>query len=283
MRLVIGFILLLITFLLGYLPNSEISLLFQLSEWLIIVGGAISAFIIATPANKIRKVFNRIGVSAKGGISKDHYLEIICLIYNLAKMQKKGNTKELDSHITDPDNSRYFQYFKRVYSNDSIKSLIAEGLAIKTYGIKDVEEVEMVLEGRLKLMLKDDHLAFTSIQSVGHALPAFGIVAAIVGIISTMTYIDQDSTVIASHMSAALVGTLLGIFIAYGFISPLADAVGNVNKEIYNLNYCAAIGVIAFFNKHDPEFIAEIMRNHTPENLRSSVEELESYCLRNLL
>jgi chemotaxis protein MotA len=278
-RIVLGILILLISVIGGYVPNGTLNILFQPYEILIIVGGAFGALVIATPWRKVKKATSRSYMAFTGGINKEHYLQAMTLMFKISKrIQSKGlSTLEID--LFKPEESMFFQQFPIIYKDKETLHFIADTMNLKFFNIDEEDELEAIIDGRLAASKKDDHYTVAAIASVGQALPAFGIVAAIMGIIITMGHIDGSSVEIAQHMSAALVGTFLGILIAYGVVSPSAEAISHVNRDIQDYRNCIKFGILAQNRGRNAPAIAEIMRQYVSEHLRPTFEESETYYL----
>jgi chemotaxis protein MotA len=282
MRLIVGILILVLSVLGGYLPHGNFAVLFQPFEVLIIVGGAVGALVIATPWRKIKKATSRTWVALSGsGVKKEHYLQAITLMYQLSRRKQQDGIASLEKHLANPEDSNIFQSFPLIYKDKESMSLIAEGVSLLFFEVNEKHEIEDILDGRLHIAKRDDHYVTAAIAGVGQALPAFGIVAAIMGIIITMGHIDGTSDVIAQHMSAALVGTFIGILIAYGIVSPSAEAITHVSRDIQDFRNCIKFGVLAYVNPlYSPAAITEIMRHHIPEHYRPTIDETEDYYLK---
>lgn len=182
----------------------------------------------------------------------------------------------LDTHVEDPQSSPIFQAYPRIMADKETTGIICDTLRISMMNYDDPHQLEPVLEkqldGRLKNALHSTH----ALQAVADGLPALGIVAAVLGIIKTMASIDQPPEVLGKMIGAALVGTFLGVFLAYGFVAPMGARVRASIEEDQKFYELIRDTMVASMHKHSPQLCVEVARQHLPAHLKPSFDQLDA-------
>ncbi|MDS9466943.1 flagellar motor stator protein MotA [Paracoccus sp. MBLB3053] len=250
-------------------------------EMMMIGGAAVGSFLLSNETSVIKQALGGIGRSLKGPKWHETDLQdVLCLLFQLLRMAR-SNPAELESHIEDPDNSPVFQAFPRLLADAQVVSLIADTLRSASLNYDDPYQVEEMLAQRIGLMKEETLHAPHALQSMADALPALGIVAAVLGVIKTMSSIDQPPEVLGGMIGGALVGTFLGVFLAYAIVAPFAHRLQSVTKQDHALYDVIKSVLVAGLHQHATNLCVEVGRQTAPEHVRPSFGDLEN-ALRDL-
>src|SRR5260221_1932673 len=210
-------------------PASLLILLEALpKEDAILIGVAIGSFLIAIGMDVVRKTIGSVGrIMGARKYNKDSYLELLSLLYTAFKLAKTKGMLALEQHVENPQESALFQRFPRFMNDQSSLVFLCDYLRLLTLGTDNPHEVEALMEEEIESHKHEILEPSGALQIIADAMPAIGIVAAVLGVIKTMAVIDQPASVIGASIGGALVGTLLGVLTGYGFIGPVATLLKN--------------------------------------------------------
>ena len=261
----------------GYLMHGgNVLILLQVSEFIIIGGAGIGSFVVAnTPATIKATISGVIGTLKGSGMNKEVYLDLLRLMYETFQLAKKEGLIGLEQHIENPTSSSIFSKYSTFLNNHHAVDFFCDTLKVVLNGGVANHDLEDMMELDLETMHHEETKAPTALNTVADAFPGIGIVAAVLGVIITMGKIDQPAEVIGHSVSAALVGTFLGILLSYGFVGPL---VKNMEENIdAGSKYMAAIksGVLSFVKGAPPIVAVEYARRAIPLEARPSFAETE--------
>lgn len=243
-------------------------------EMMMIGGAAIGAFILANSVGDVKHTLKDVGKVFKGPkwVEPD-YQDLLCLLYALIRIAR-ANPIDVEAHIEDPETSAVFQRYPKILGDKTSIELICDTIRAGTMNYDDPHQVEEVLEKRLEAMHHHAMHSSHSLQTMADGLPALGIVAAVLGVIKTMGSIDQPPEVLGKLIGGALVGTFLGVFLAYGLVGPFATRVKSVVDEDHQF-YCLIREVlIANLYNHAPDICVEVGRQNTPSSKRPTFSNL---------
>ena len=279
MKVIIGLITVAASIIVGYLmAKGKLAVLFQPAEFVIIGGAALGAFIIANPGHVIKRVVSSLPGLLKGSqYDKDAYMELLALMYELFTRARKEGLMALEPHVEDPENSDLFAKYSSVYSNSQVMEFIADYLRMIVGGNMNAFEMENLMDVELEAHEKEATKPGAAVTTAGDGLPGFGIVAAVLGVIITMGYIDAGAQELGNHIAAALVGTFLGILLAYGFVGPLGHALTEQAEEEGQFLQCAKMCILATLNGYGPQVAVEFGRKAIAHTHRPGFVELEEY------
>ena len=244
-------------------------------EMMMIAGAAIGAFVISNDKHGITHTLKDVAKVFKGPHWKTQdFRDLLCLMFQLIRIAR-ANPVELDQHIENPEESAIFKTYPRVLADDEAVALICDTLRSASMNYDDPMQVEEVLNKRIEKHYQDALHSAHTLQTIADGLPALGIVAAVLGVIKTMASIDQPPEILGKMIGGALVGTFLGVFLAYGLVGPFAARVkGVIDEDQHFYNLIREVMVAALHN-HAPNICVEVGRQNTPANLRPSYNELE--------
>ena len=262
----------------GFLmAGGHMHTLMHLSELVIIGGAAVGATIMMAPKKVLFGMVSQIFHVLKGTpYRRKSYEDLFMMLYELFLLGRRNGLIALEEHLSSPPVSAIFRRYPTVLQNRAAVEFLCGALRPVIDGRVKPEQLRQLLEADLERMEEENHGPINVLTRAADAMPGFGIVAAVLGIVVTMASINGPIEQIGVKVAAALVGTFLGIFLGYGFLSPLA-----VNMEfnmVERLAYfrCISASVVSFASGMAPGMAVEIARRRLGEELRPGAEELET-------
>ena len=277
MFLIVGAVVVFASVLGGYVAmGGHILVLMQPFEALIIVGAAVGAFVIGNPKSVLARSAKAFGQAMKGPrYSKEDYLELLSMLYQLFKLARTKGLLQLESHVEHPEESELFAQFPSFVQNHHAVTFLCDYLRLITLGSENPHEMEALMDEEIETHHHEHLQVASAIQTVADGMPALGIVAAVLGVIKTMGSITEPPEVLGKLIGGALVGTFLGVFLAYGFVGPMAG----ILKQTYDAEtkYCQCIkaGLLAFMQGYAPAIAIEFARKALISNVRPTFSEVE--------
>jgi chemotaxis protein MotA len=260
------------------LSNGQIAALFQPYELLVIGGSALGAFVIANPIRLVVSVLKGIpGLLAGAKYSKQSYLDVLGLLFTLFDKARRDGIMSIEGDIEAPETSAIFAKYPKILKDHHAVEFISDYLRLMIAG--NVNPFE--LDNLMSLELETHHGAAEekvhALTRVADALPGFGIVAAVLGIVITMSSLGGPVEEIGHHVAAALVGTFLGILLAYGFVGPMSIALEHTANEEAKFFEVIKTCVLASVQGYNPKMVVEFGRKAMPIHLRPGFAELEEH------
>lgn len=244
-------------------------------EMTMIGGAAAGAFLIANDGGVIKHTFGDLMKVFKGPKWKrDDYRDLLCLMFELIRIARQ-NPVALEEHIEAPDTSDVFTRYPRILADAEAVDLICDTMRSAGMNYDDPHQVEEVLDKRLEAKLHHGLHTAHALQTVADGLPALGIVAAVLGVIKTMASIDQPPEILGGLIGAALVGTFLGVFLAYGFVGPFSGRVKAIIEEDHQFYILVREVLVANLHQHAATLCIEVGRQNAPRSVRPAFAELE--------
>jgi len=244
-------------------------------EMIMIGGAAVGAFLISNDFSAVKHTLKDIGKVFKGPKWKpEDYKDLLCLLFELLRIAK-ANPVAVEEHIEAPEESSIFTRYPKILGDREIVALICDTLRSASMNYDDPHQVEEVLEKRIEA--SNHHALHSShaLQNIADGLPALGIVAAVLGVIKTMAAIDQPPEILGKMIGGALVGTFLGVFLAYGFFGPFAARVKAVTEDEAHFPMLIREVLVANLHNHPTNICIEVGRQNTPTHIRPAFDELE--------
>ena len=275
---IIGTLIVLGSVLGGFLMGgSSLLLLWHPLEIIVICGGALGAFLISNPFKVVKAAFGGAFSVAKGPrYGRAEYILLLKLVYDILVMARKDGVLAIERHIEDPDKSDIFKKYPTIQADHHMMEFITDCLRLISGGNLDPHELESLLEYELETHHKEAGEPAHAVQRVADALPGFGIVAAVLGIVSTMAAIEGASTTEIGHkVGAALVGTFLGILVAYGFVGPIAAAMEHKAHEEAKAFEVVKMALVASVRGYPPPVAVEFARKLLFSGVRPNFRDLE--------
>lgn len=245
-------------------------------EMMIIGGAATGAFLISNNMSEVKNTVKDIGKVFKGPRWKpDDYRDLLCLLFALIRIARQSPL-DLEQHIEDTANSTVFRKYPRILSDREAVDLICDTMRSASMNYNDPHQVEEVLEKRMEANLNHAMHSSHALRTVADGLPALGIVAAVLGVIKTMGSIDQPPEVLGKLIGGALVGTFLGVFLAYGLVGPFAAKLKTVVEEDSHFYQLIREVLVANLHNHAAPICIEVGRQNTPAHIRPEYAALEN-------
>jgi chemotaxis protein MotA len=247
-------------------------------EMFIIGGAALGAFLVGNSGKVIKATMAAIPTLFKGSkYTKARYMELMALLYEILAKARKEGLMAIEGDVEDPANSALFKKFPNVASDHHLVEFITDYLRMMVSGNMNAHEIETLMDNEIDTHHAEAHAPMGAIQAVGDGLPAFGIVAAVLGVVKTMASVGQPPAVLGQMIAGALVGTFLGILLAYGFVSPLAKLLEQKADESSKELQCVKTTLLASLQGYAPSIAVEFGRKVLFSTERPSFQELESH------
>tara|TARA_A100001388_G_scaffold267879_1_gene242439 strand:+ start:803 stop:1654 length:852 start_codon:yes stop_codon:yes gene_type:complete len=260
----------------GFAVHGNIDVFSQPSEFVIILGAGLGAFIIVYQRPVMRGIASRLGKVCKGSsYTKDVYLEVLGVLYVTFHLANTKGDLALESHLNNPHESQLLVHFPKFQSNQHTVEFFCDYLRLLTLGAKNPLEIEAVMDWELEKNHKEEHTIVTAIQTVSDAMPALGFVAAVLVNIVTMSAIMEPLEVFREVIIAALFGTFSGILISYGLLAPIAASLQATYDVDVHCMTCIKVGLVGHMQGYTPQVSVELARNALESRTRPSFQEVE--------
>lgn len=244
-------------------------------EMMMIAGAAIGAFALGNDMHTIKHTIKDIGAVFKGGKwKKSDYTDLLCLMHELIRIMRESPV-EIETHIENPQESAIFSQYPRIQSSEAFVEMICDTIRSMLMNFDDVYQVEELMDKQLDAMKEDSLHGSHALQNMADALPALGIVAAVLGVIKTMASIDKPPEILGGMIGGALVGTFLGVFLAYGLVGPFANKVKNVREQEHYFYSLIREALVSSLHKNPTNICIEVARRSAPKAQRPSFADVE--------
>lgn len=245
-------------------------------EFIIIGGTAFAALLIGNRGITLKRLMSSFKLLfAKSKYSKADYVELLCMMYQTFKLAKTKGLLALEQHIEKPEESSLFQQFPKFLSDHHAIDFFCDYLRLVTLGADKPYELEALMDEELEVHHSEDHEVSHAMQLLADGLPAIGIVAAVLGVIKTMGAISEPPEVLGRLIGGALVGTFLGVWMAYGFVGPIANILKNKFEENGKYLQCIKVGLLGHLNGYAPSISVEYARKTLLNEVRPTFAEVE--------
>ena len=264
----------------GYaLMGGHFGALYQPLELLMIGGSAIGAFIVGNDGHAIGATLKTVPKLFKSSKKRDKalYMELLALLYVLLAKGRKDGMLALESDIDDPQNSPIFSLYPIILSDLRVMEFLTDYLRLIVSGNTDPFEIDQLMEHELETYKHEAEAPAHSLAKVGDALPALGIVAAVLGVVHALASADLPPSVMGTLIAHAMVGTFLGVLLAYGFVSPLASLIEHKVAESLKIYQCIKVTLMASLNGYAPQLAVEFGRKVLRSTERPSFTELDGH------
>lgn len=256
--------------------GGHLGTLLHLNELIIIAGGALGALIIMSPRKVLVDLSRGMVDCLKGApYTRAAYDELLKVLYELFMLGRRNGMIALEEHVMDPANSSIFKRYPLFFRNKTALEFLCGSLRPIIDGKIKPEQLRLLLDAELHTLEAEHHAPVNVLTRAADAMPGFGIVAAVLGIVITMASIAGPIEQIGEKVAAALVGTFLGIFLAYGFMNPLALNLEFINTARLDFTRCIASCVVGFANGMAPVTAVELGRRGLSSDLRPSADQME--------
>ncbi len=279
MLLIVGALIVLGSVAGGYLMHGgSLLALNQPSEFIIIGGAALGSLLIATPLPLVKQLAGQMTSFFKSPPSKDVYLDLLALQYQLYRLTQQSGVMALEAHVEDPEKSSIFSKFPTFLANHHAVSFLSDSVRVIILGGVTPHDLEALMDEDLEVHHHESLKPAQTLGKVADALPGLGIVAAVLGVVITMQSIGGPPEEIGHKVAAALVGTFLGILASYGFVQPMATSMEHMVEAEARYLVCIKAGLLAVYKGFPPAIAVEFARRTLPEDVRPTFTETEQAC-----
>ncbi len=280
MTTILGFVVLLVMVFGGYtIAGGKFGIIIKALpfEMMMIGGAAVGAFLMANSMSGVKHTLGGVGKILKGERFKEQdYKDLLSILYYFVRLAQTKGAMALEPHIERPDESAAFAKFPKIKADHHATDLICDYLRMVGMNADDPHQLEDTMARELKKIREEELHASHALQSVADALPALGIVAAVLGVIKTMASIDSPPAVLGGMIGGALVGTFLGVLLAYGLVGPMAARLkGVVEEEAQYYEVIRAV-IVAHLHGNAPQVSVETGRKVAPSDHMPSFQDLEA-------
>ena len=282
MFVIIGLAIVFGSILFGYtMHHGKIAVLIQVSEFIIIGGAALGAMVIGNPPGLLVRTLKEIlGLLKPNPYTEKSYGELLQVLYDVFQTARKDGLVGLEQHIEDPEKSPLFAKYPHFMSHHHAVSFLTDTLKVLLTGAVEDHHLSEILDLDLEKQHEQAMAVPSALAKVGDAMPGFGIVAAVLGVVITMGSIGGTAAEIGEKVAAALVGTFLGILLSYGVINPIAAAVEARIRAEHAYMGCIRTALLSFARGDSPMTAVEFARRNIEPEDRPSFAELEALTRR---
>lgn len=253
--------------------------LFQPYELLMIAGGGLGAFVISNDRKSMQATFDAIPTLFHSSRQTSAlYLDLLSLMFDILSKVRKEGLMSLESDIDAPYQSSLFLKYPVIMADAHLTEFITDYFRLLVSGNMDPFQIENLIDNEIEVHHQDGHLAIHALHKVADGLPAFGIIAAVMGVVHTMASVGLPPSELGNLIAAALVGTFLGILLAYGVFTPMASLLERKLAESTKVYQCVKVMIIASLNSYPPALAVEFGRKVVSASERPSFAELEAHC-----
>jgi len=249
---------------------------------LITIGGAtVGAFLANNQMKVVKATMKGLGACFKGSkYTKARYMELLALLYDILQKARKEGLMAIEKDVEEPHESALFKKYPAVGSDHHVVEFVTDYLRMMVSGNLNAHEIESLMDSEIETHHHEEHAAVAALQRVAGGLPAFGIVAAVLGVVNTMGSVGQPPAVLGGMIGSALVGTFLGILLAYAFAEPLAGVLEQKVEEAGKELQCIKTTLLASMQGYNPSTAIEFGRKVLFSTERPSFTELEAHVKR---
>ncbi len=247
-------------------------------ELITILGSALGAFVANNQMKVIKSSMKGLGACFKGSkYSKARYMELMALLYDILQKARKEGLMSIEQDVEDPHNSAVFKKYPVVGGDHHVVEFITDYLRMMVSGNLNAHEIESLMDSEIETHHNEEHAAVAAIGRLAGGLPAFGIVAAVLGVVNTMGSVGQAPAILGGMIASALVGTFLGILLAYGFVEPLGGLLEQKVEDGSKELQCIKTTLLASMQGYAPQVAVEFGRKVLFSSDRPTFAELESH------
>lgn len=260
--------------------GGSFAVLWQPIEIIIIIGAAAGALVIGNPGHVLRELsgqLRKVVTGSKPGVKQEFERQLLLLMYEL--LQVGRDLKALDAHVEAPHESPLFKRYPMVLASPKLLAFIVDNFRLMAMGKISGHELEGVLDQELEAIHGDLEQPSKSLRKISDAMPGFGIVAAVLGVVLAMNSVAEGATaaVIAHKVGAAMVGTFLGVFMCYGILDPLSNMIQQVVKNEVSDLECVKVVLVAYAAGKPPLLAIDAGRRLVPLSSKPSFVQLEGW------
>lgn len=263
----------------GYtLVGGHLAALYQPAEFLIILGAGIGGFLVANNGRAIKATVKILPkLIANSNYNKALYMDLMALQFRVMTKIRISGAISLEKEIDDPKNSEIFSHYPRLLNDQNLMTFLLDYLRLIVTGNMNVHEIEALMDEEIDTFERESDIPATSLAMLGDSLPAFGIVAAVMGVVHALGSADQSAVELGILIGNAMVGTFVGILLAYGFVSPLSNLVRQKSHLQIKMMECIKVTLLSYLSGYAPQIAVEFGRKTLFSDDRPSFSELEEH------
>lgn len=279
MQRIVGFIIVLATVIGGYMfAGGNVATLWQPAEFIIIFGAGVGALVVGNSSYVLKEMWAQLTAQFKPQKnSAALYRELLLTMYSLLDLAKSKGLRALDEHVENPQTSSIFLAYPLVLEHDALVTFVCDNLRLMSMGKLNAHDFDSLLEQEIYTIEQQKLKPSAAMASIAEAMPGFGILAAVGGIIITMQHLDGPLSNIGYHVAAALVGTFIGIFGCYCLMAPLSSAMEQYVKKQVALLECVRAILVAHAKGHVALIATDSGRRMINEELKPSFTTMEQW------
>ncbi len=279
MLVLIGYLVVLGSVFGGYaLMGGNFGVLFQPVELLMIGGAALGAFLASNSGKTIKATLRELPLALRSSrYTRKHYMDLLALLYLLLAKARKAGMRNLESDVDDPAKSEIFRRYPKIMADKGVMEFLCDYLRLIIVGNTHVFELEALMDHDIETIQHEAEVPGHSLAAVGDALPALGIVAAVMGVVNALGSADLAPAVMGQLIAHAMVGTFLGVLLAYGFVMPIAARVQLGVVEQMKMYQCAKVILLANLHGYSPQLAVEFGRKVLFSTERPTFIELDKH------
>jgi chemotaxis protein MotA len=277
---VVGVVVVVLSVLGGFtIAGGHIPALFHISEFVVIGGTALGTMLVSTPGPVLKALGTKLPrLLQPTPFTRSLYLESLKLLFELFQVARRDGLVAIESHIENPHKSPLFQKYPTVLRQHHAVTFLCDSLRLVLVGSVPPHDLEALMEAEIEVHHEQEHMPVSALQKVSDSLPGIGIVAAVLGIVVTMSAIAGPVEQVGEHVAAALTGTFLGVLLAYGFAGPLASGMEHLNAAEGRYHHFIKASVVAFAKGFSPIVAVEFARKAIFATDRPTFTEMEAAC-----
>ena len=278
MLAILGFLIVIGAVLGGFLlEKGPLPVLMQLPELLIIGGAATGTMLVANPPRVLKGILGGVvKVLGKSPFSKDNYLSTLKMLYELLNKSRRLGMLGIEPDIENPEESQLFQAYPNFLKNHHYRDFVCDTMRMALTGNVDVFDMDQMIERDIEVHHHGAMQPVSALITAADSLPGLGIVAAVLGVVITMSALDGPPSEIGHKVASALVGTFLGILMCYGFVGPLSSNMNKLVDEEHAYLYVMRIVLVSYLKGQPPVLAIEAGRRAIPAHVRPSFAEVEA-------
>lgn len=279
MLVIVGYVIVIASVFGGFaLAGGHLGAMLQPVELLIIGGAALGAFVVGNPAKTVKATLKALPRLLEGSrYSKAMYLELMGMLYDILNKVRKEGLMAIERDIDNPKESALFANYPRLLADHHLIEFLTDYLRLMVSGNLNPHEIEALMDSEIETHHHEGAIPAHALQKVADGLPAFGIVAAVMGVVHTMASVGLPPSELGQMIAHALVGTFLGILLAYGFVGPLSSLHEQKLAEASKMYECVKVTLLASLNGYAPALAVEFGRKVLYSSERPNFAELEEH------
>jgi chemotaxis protein MotA len=264
----------------GFLmEHGPIRVLMQPSEAIIICGAALGTLLVANPLHTLKGVLSGVLHVLKGSkFTKKRYLGSLKMMYDMFNKIRRDGPNSVENDIEEPAKSKFFSAYPEFAQDHEARDFVCDTMRMVLMGVVEAFDVDQMMEVDMDVLSHETGQSVSALSTVADSLPGLGIVAAVLGVVMTMSALGGPPEEIGKKVAAALVGTFLGILMCYGFVGPISSNLAKLSQEEHEHLHVLRVAMIAFMKGISPLLAVEMARRAIPSHLRPTFPEFEKHC-----